>query len=380
MSTASPLPQVIDSLRLVDHHVHGALRADVDRATFEQMITESDRPAPAGTTQFDSQIGFSIRRWCAPLLDLAVHSSPEDYLARRQELGTAEVNRRFLLAAGVDHFVVETGHDGDAVLGVAEMADVTGVRASEVVRLEQVAEAIAADRPTGAHFTELVRTELATRAAAAVGFKSVLAYRTGFALDPSVPADADVVAAANRWIASLGASERPRLADPVLIRFLLGTAVDLGKPLQLHVGYGDPDLDLHASNPLLLTPWLRTLAGRGVNVLLLHCYPFHREAGYLAEVFPHVYFDVGLALNYVGARAEAVLAESLEVAPFAKQLFSSDAWGPAELHYLGALRWRRACARVLGRWVDEGEWSHEDAVRVATMIGASNARRVYGLG
>jgi hypothetical protein len=61
--------------------VHGALRADVDRATFEQMITESDRAAPAGTTQFDSQVGFSIRRWCAPLLDLPAHSSPEDYLA-----------------------------------------------------------------------------------------------------------------------------------------------------------------------------------------------------------------------------------------------------------------------------------------------------------
>ena len=52
--------------------------------------------------------------------------------------------------------------------------------------------------------------------------------------------------------------------------------------------------------------------------MLLHCYPFHREAGYLAQVFPHVYFDVGLAVNYTGRAAGAVLAESLELAPFGK--------------------------------------------------------------
>lgn len=63
-------------------------------------MTESARPAPSGVTQFHSQIAFSVRRWCATLLDLPAHSSPEDYLARRQELGTAEVNRGFLGEVG----------------------------------------------------------------------------------------------------------------------------------------------------------------------------------------------------------------------------------------------------------------------------------------
>ncbi|GAA3152278.1 hypothetical protein GCM10020001_089740 [Nonomuraea salmonea] len=93
-----------------------------------------------------------------------------------------------------------------------------------------------------------------------------------------------------------------------------------------------------------------------------------------------MFFDVGLALTHVGARGSALLAESLEVAPFAKILYSSDAWGPAELHHLGALLWRRGMARVLGEFVLEEEWSVAQAVRVATMIGAENARRVYGLG
>jgi hypothetical protein len=112
--------------------------------------------------------------------------------------------------------------------------------------------------------------------------------------------------------------------------------------------------------------------------MLLHCYPYHRQAGALAQAYPHVYLDVGMALHYVGARAGAVLAESLELAPFGKVLFSSDAAGPAELHYLGTLLWRRATADVLGGWAESGDWSADDAIRVAEMIGVGRPR-VYRL-
>jgi predicted TIM-barrel fold metal-dependent hydrolase len=86
-----------------------------------------------------------------------------------------------------------------------------------------------------------------------------------------------------------------------------------------------------------------------------------------------------LTLNYVGAAAPTVLAETLELAPFAKLLYSSDAWGPSELHYLGAVLWRQAMLSVLGERVRSGEWSRGDAVRVAALIGHGNATRVYGL-
>jgi predicted TIM-barrel fold metal-dependent hydrolase len=154
--------------------------------------------------------------------------------------------------------------------------------------------------------------------------------------------------------------------------------VDRGLPLQFHVGFGDPDLQLDRCDPARMTGFLRAVQPRGTTVLLLHCYPFHRQAGYLAHVFPHVYADVGLAVNYVGARAAAVLAESLELIPFAKVLYSSDAYGLAELHYLGAALFRRAFDEVAGGWVAAGLWSAADARRVAGMAGAGNAERVYG--
>lgn len=46
---------------------------------------------------------------------------------------------------------------------------------------------------------------------------------------------------------------------------------------------------------------------------------------------------------------------------------------------MGALVFREALSRVLGGWVAEGSWSWRDAERVAAMVAAGNARRVYRL-
>src|SRR5947199_10198934 len=88
------LRAAVDGLLLVDHHVHGATIAPLDRGLFEAGFTESPWPAPAGTSHLDSQLGFAIRRWCAPLLGLPAHAPVEAYLARRQDVGSYEVTGR----------------------------------------------------------------------------------------------------------------------------------------------------------------------------------------------------------------------------------------------------------------------------------------------
>ena len=96
-------------------------------------------------------------------------------------------------------------------------------------------------------------------------------------------------------------------------------------------------------------------------------------------MFPHVSFDLGLALTYAGASAPRIVAEAMEVAPFAKQLYSSDGFGAAELHYLGARHFRAGLARVLGGWLADGACTLDEATRIATMIASENARRIYPL-
>jgi predicted TIM-barrel fold metal-dependent hydrolase len=96
-------------------------------------------------------------------------------------------------------------------------------------------------------------------------------------------------------------------------------------------------------------------------------------------VFEHVFMDVGLVTHNAGALSESIVRESLELVPFGKMLYSSDAFGLAELYHLGALLFRRALGRVLDALVQAGEATRADADRISTLIGGENARRVYRL-
>jgi predicted TIM-barrel fold metal-dependent hydrolase len=367
-------------LRLVDHHAHSVLITEVDRAGFEALLTESDRPAAAGTSRWESQLGIAVRRWCAPVLGLAPWVPAGEYLARRAELGAAEAARLLLRASGTGHYLIDTGYPRPGLASLAELAGLAAAPAGEIVRLEQVAEqVITAGDGTAAGFAARFRAALWERTARASGVKSIIAYRFGLDFDPEPPEPAEVTAAAGRWLRTIEQGRGQRIREPALLRHLLWAGVERGLPVQIHTGFGDPDADLRRSDPLLLRGFIEAAGPRGVPVMLLHCYPYHRQAGYLAHAYPHVYADVGLALTHLGSRATAVVAESLELAPFAQVLYSSDGFGLPELHYLGALAWRRAMAEVIGDWVGRGDWSLADAARVVSMIGAGNARRVYRL-
>jgi predicted TIM-barrel fold metal-dependent hydrolase len=366
---------------LVDHHCHGVLRRDADEAALESMLTEG--AGWAGGSVFDSQAGFMFRRLCPPVLDLPPHTEVDNYVARRADLGATEVSKRFLVAAGLLELCVDTGFTPEPVTSPAELGDLAGATAHEVVRLERVAEDVVAAGVGAAGFADAVRSALATRTASAVGVKSIAAYRTGLDLRAERPSDSEVTAAAGRWLGSSeasGPSGAPRVADETLQRFLIWCGVDLRLPVQFHVGYGDSDVDLHRCNPLLLTPLLRAIQPTGVPVMLLHNYPYHREAGYLAQVFPHVYVDAGLATHNLGARAPALLAEALELAPYGKFLYSSDAFGLPELYYLGAALFRSALSQFLRNGLAEDLYTERTAVRLTRMICADNAKRAYQLG
>lgn len=365
--------EYLESLPLIDHHCHGVYEDDLDRPAFEAMLTEAGSGGPPGTSMFDTQVGFALRRWCAPVLDLDAHAEPDAYLARRAELGAAEVNRRFLAAAGLEALCVDTGYTPRALLDPPALGRLAGARAHEIVRLETVAEQVLSDGVDPHRFADEVRARLAARASDAAGAKSIAAYRAGLELSGVRPSEAEVTGAAGILLRQ----EELRVCDDILHRFLVWSAVDLGLPVQFHVGYGDADVDLRRGDPLLLISLLRAMDAAGAPALLLHNYPFHRQAGYLAQVLPNVYVDVGLATHNLGHRAPALIAELLELAPFGKVLYSSDAFGLAELYHLGALLFRRGLAGLLASGVEDGAWTSADAERVAGLVASGNARRVY---
>ncbi|MGW6731779.1 amidohydrolase family protein [Streptomyces sp. NPDC055013] len=374
MGATGPVHEALAALPLVDHHCHGIVTSDLGRDGFEALLTEGEHWT--GVSSFDTPVGVAVRRHCAPLLDLPRHAPADAYLARRAELGRGEVDRRLLAAAGTEVFCVDTGYTPQRLTTPQELAETADATAYEVVRLEAVAEALAAQGVEPDAYASAFRTaaEAAVRRAGVVAVKSVAAYRTGFDLNPARPSDALVTAAARQWLANGG-----RLTDPVLVRHLLWTAVDLGLPLQLHTGFGDSDIRLHRVDPTRLTDWLHLIKGT-IPVLLLHCWPYQRQAAYLAAVFEEVYLDVGLTLHHVGpARSRAILAEAMEITPFRKLLYASDAYGLAEFYQLGALAFRRGLGELLQDRVDADELGLPDALRIAAWAAGDNARRLYGL-
>ncbi len=362
---------------LVDHHCHGIVRDDLSRPEFELLATESDWAEPAGMTIFDSPFGVTVRAECSSLLDLPRHSSAQDYWARRSELGQQEVASRLMQNTGIETLIIDTGFRGTSILDLPEMSSLTGADSFEIVRLESVAESLVG-KTNADSFEEDFRAELSRRATDAVGFKSIIAYRYGLDFDPARPTPAQVKTAAHDWIASID-SANPRLDHPVLLRFVLWEAVLHRKPIQFHVGYGDSDIVLHRCDPTQMTGFIKATVDSGIEIMLLHCYPFIREAGFLAQVYPHVWLDTGSAVNYTGPSSQELIRQSLELAPFGKVLFSSDAFGLPELYYCGALLWRRGVGEILDEWVKQDRMGIDDAHRYLSWFAHGNAQRAYKL-
>ena len=142
-------------------------------------------------------------------------------------------------------------------------------------------------------------------------------------------------------------------------------------PVQVHCGFGDWDLHLWRADPSYLKPLVERFSA--TPFVLLHCYPFVREAGWLAHVYGNVFFDLSLTIPHVARPAEA-LREALELAPVSKLLYASDAARTPELYYLAAKWWREALAEVLSESLPPDE-----AERDGRAILRDNALGLYRL-
>src|ERR1700738_4897307 len=134
------LAQRVAQVALIDQHVHGCWLTAGDRRRFENALNEANtHPLADFDSGFDSQLGFAVRNHCAPILGLPRHVDPQAYWERRSQLSESELARLFLPAAGVSNWLVDTRLCDD-IASVAQLSELSGRQAYEVVRLEQVAE------------------------------------------------------------------------------------------------------------------------------------------------------------------------------------------------------------------------------------------------
>lgn len=369
---------VTSDLDLTDHHCHGLLPYDIPADEFRILATESDWLSPAGTETLDSPFGLAVRSLCAPLLGLERHSSIDEYLARRTSLGYENVHRTLMAETGTTEFLVESGFRASPVMTPGQMREATGQTVHEVGRIETIAEAVAADSTPG-NFCEDFRAALELAAQTVIGFKTIIAYRFGFDIEATPPAESAVTHALHEWFGTSEAKGSYRLDHPVILQHILWETVSLKMPIQMHVGYGDSDVELFRADPTRLTRFLSATRTSGATFALLHCYPFVRESAILAQLFPHVYFDVGLVSHYLGPSVSTALREAVEIAPFNKLLYSSDAYGLAEHYLVSSKQWRRGINTIFDEWIADDWLTVQDAKRFSELIASGNARRLYAL-
>jgi predicted TIM-barrel fold metal-dependent hydrolase len=373
----------LNAIPILDHHCHSLRlpeRQPADGDGFRRFFVETNDPEMAPHVR-RSIFYMRVVRDVAALL--GCEPTEEAILALRATGSFADHARRLFDAANFSGLLVDTGLSPDATYHVDALSTVIGRPVEKVIRLEYVMEQLIAQSNNLAQVEEQLREHVrAARGAGIVGLKSIAAYRGGLHVAPRTTAEAAAAFPALKEITRRYG--RVRLEERAMLDYLLRAALEEAAvaelPVQFHVAFGDDDADLRSANPLQMRALLTDPTFRRVPFVLLHCYPYIREAGYLAALYPHVYIDVSLAVPLTAHGCAAAFSEALELAPISKLLFATDAHSVPELFYVGALHGRQGLAQTLERLVADDMISAAQAEEAALDILWRNSAALYRIG
>jgi hypothetical protein len=366
---------------MIDDHVHSFGLAfeplNLDNLTLD--IEEGDEADRRRKALGPTRLVFEVLR---NRLARYLRCAPEDVPLARDELAAQSWSnyvRGLMSDGGVSGMVMDSGWQGLSPATCQSYADLAGIPVWELARLEPLVDRLIKEGQSADEI--LASVDLFMEGAArdgAVGFKTILAYRTGLAVDPFVTlASADRALREDRAAGTAVKRSAKPLRDLVFLR-MLSRCADLQLPVQIHTGFGDSEIRLEEANPLLLDEILRSSAGSSVDVVLIHAsYPWHEEAGYLASVRPRVWTEFSLCNLFSPMTTADRLLRILDIAPSGRLTLGSDGHGVPETHWFGCVVLRDAWADVRERLrtVASGSWLDQTEHRIFEQ----NARDLYRL-
>jgi predicted TIM-barrel fold metal-dependent hydrolase len=366
---------------VIDDHVHPFPLAfePLDLAGFTLDVAEGEEAERTRRTIEPTRLATEALR-----VRLAAHLGCEvgDVIAVRDTVARADWRtyvRGLFADADTNGMLMDAGWKGLPPGGAEDFAELSGAPVWELARLEPV---IDRHISKGCGVDEVIDAvdafmEQAARDGA-VGFKTVLAYRTGLAVDVDVTRPR-----AERELGSDRAAGLPvrrtgkSLRDLLFLR-VLERCADLQRPLQVHTGIGDSEIRLAESDPLLLEEALRTSAASATDVVLIHgSFPWHEQAGYLASVHPRLWTEISLCNLFSPTTTADRLLRILDIAPAGRITVGSDGHGIPESHWFGSVVVRDAWEEVRHRLRGSVRESWLDEAR--EHLFERNARDLYGL-
>ena len=368
------------AIPLIDGHCHSILASFQESSveTFLHIFTEAadgrliTHHVPHSLTYRRALRDLAAFLGCAPTPARIIE-------ARRQRPDYLTALRR---DAGIRGLLVDSGYPPGTLL-LSQLQGGFGCRVAEVLRIETLAEELLLTALDFSSFEAQFRAALsAAKQRGAVALKSIVAYRSGLAVQV-VPAS-EARQTFQQLKALVEQQGRLRLTAKPLLDYCVGLALEearrLELPVQFHTGFGDPDIDLLTANPALLRPLLADSRYVGVSIVLLHMgYPYIRESAFLASLYPDVYIDLSLTLPLLRPVLPHLLQELLALAPATKVLYGSDAHSQPEMFWLGAQYGRWALGKILADWIDDDTMEAHAAWDIAQCICFRNALELYRL-
>ena len=229
---------MIDTPPLVDQYCHGVLRTELGLGTFETALGRTGTlPAP-GTTFFDTQTGFAVRRWCPPLLGSRTALPAGPLSGPPPRAGRPRSRADGCCAAPGSPPIWWTPGCPATSPRPHEIAAAGAADAHEIVRLELLAEQVADTSGTVDVLPRQPRRGRAHRGRAPPSPSPAVAGAARRTRPASRRGPGRC--AARPGGGSRAGADTARLDDPVLLRHLLWNAVATGRPLQLQLGMADP--------------------------------------------------------------------------------------------------------------------------------------------
>jgi hypothetical protein len=372
-------------VRAVDHHCHLLLRGPggLDTNEFRACFTEARDPRILA----DHVPNTPLYRLLLRRLAAVFGCPPEEgaILTARRMLEPARYARELIQLSGTGLMMLDTGFAGEDTLTFQEQQAIVPVPHREIVRVETLAEDLVGQHRRPEDWLDAVRSGLTEAVRqGAVGVKTIVAYRASLRLRWP---DHDLVrteyAALRQSLRGSGRRARPRLTGDPLCHALVFVAAEecarLGVPLQVHCGLGDTDTDLAEASPLGLRPLLVHERFQELRLVLLHCYPFHREAAYLCSVYGGVYMDLSLGVWMAASDGARAMREVVGLCPWTKLLYATDASRLPEVYVIAAELHREALAEAFGELVTRQLLTMAEALEAGRLVLAGNAQRLYRL-
>ncbi|MGH9297245.1 MAG: amidohydrolase family protein, partial [Acidimicrobiales bacterium] len=341
----------------------------------------ADSGAPARRRRLGT--GRLFHELLSSALALLLGVAPDEVASARDEIARPDWSgyvRRLFEDAGITGMILDEGVSSSHQGQVPAYTELTGRPFWRLARVDPLVDKLIGEGAGAAEIVRAVEYFLEDASSSgAVGFKTILAYRTGLAVDPAVG-----LKEAGLSLSSSGRGDEPvrhrgKALRDLVTRTVLERAADLGRPVQIHTGFGDSELRLVESNPLLLEDVLRSPAGSAATVVLIHgSYPWHEELAYLATVRPNVYAEMSLSNLFAPLRTPERLGLLLELAPRDKVLAGSDGHAMPETHWFACRLLRDGFRKLSSEMIAAGArpaWV--EATREAVF--EHNARAVYQL-